>query len=318
MITLPANLRDYEVESKVFYVRRNSMNKLGKKMVICWVMLGLMVGLAVNVQADPTAKVQFRVNETSGTSDNATEPWYSVPGGPAQMSNGSPIANTGSLGGTAYLRTYQSVGPHVTISNTSLPPTNPNGVIDFNYTPNGYYQGLYMDSNSGASLTAIDGPNITVAAWVNITATTNLGILASKGGYGHDGWALGTGTWWDETANNRIRFEGNGVWYKSTAGIPLGQWTHVAVTNDGTDVKIYINGNLDSTHGTAPLNPAASDPLVVGAYHNGNYGIGNTLIGEINIYDSALSQSDVQTLLVPEPISLFLLGMGGLLFCRKK
>ena len=52
----------------------------------------------------------------------------------------------------------------------------------------------------------------------------------------------------------------------STGTIALNTWTHVAVARDGTNLRIFINGVLDSTHSlVGGLNYYAGEPIVVGA-----------------------------------------------------
>jgi hypothetical protein len=41
--------------------------------------------------------------------------------------------------------------------------------------------------------------------------------------------------------NNRLRYSANG-------SVPEGKWTHIAVSVNGLDIKIYINGALDSEY----------------------------------------------------------------------
>jgi hypothetical protein len=54
--------------------------------------------------------------------------------------------------------------------------------------------------------------------------------------------------------------------YYSTAQIPLGRWTHVAVTHDGGVVRFWIDGQLDSQFATRTTIRAGGAPLLVGNY----------------------------------------------------
>jgi len=61
------------------------------------------------------------------------------------------------------------------------------------------------------------------------------------------------GFWFDPSSARELRFScdyGDG-WsdrFSSTGSVPLSQWTHVALSQDATGVKFYINGQFDSFH----------------------------------------------------------------------
>ena len=100
----------------------------------------------------------------------------------------------------------------------------------------------------------------------------------------------------------------------SLSSIPLNRFTHVAVTRNTVDseIKIYIDGVLDSTH-IAPHNRVlgAMEPTCDASIHQNRIGIGNLrrqavlggnisafdgLIDEVSIYNRALAREEVQAI----------------------
>ena len=89
----------------------------------------------------------------------------------------------------------------------------------------------------------------------------------------------------------------------STSAIPLSQWTHVAVTYDGTAMRLFLNGIEDAVTlpGFTALAPTTS-PLVIGASTAGappplfGYQVFNGAIDEVGIFDRALTSVEVATL----------------------
>lgn len=79
-----------------------------------------------------------------------------------------------------------------------------------------------------------------------------------------------------------------------TTGPPLGAWTHLAFTYDGTTERFYVNGVLVSSHSVSGAVQVSNGVLHIGGDSVwGEHFQG--LIDEIRIYNRALSASEIQT-----------------------
>jgi len=76
------------------------------------------------------------------------------------------------------------------------------------------------------------------------------------------------------------------------AQLPLGTWTHLAVTYDGASLQLYVNGlPVGSKAQSGPI-PGSNSPLRIGGNAVwGEYFAG--LIDEVRIYDRALSRDEI-------------------------
>jgi concanavalin A-like lectin/glucanase superfamily protein len=78
-----------------------------------------------------------------------------------------------------------------------------------------------------------------------------------------------------------------------TSALQPGQWTHLAVTYDGTTLRFYRNGNLTNSNNTSAGILSGTGTLQIGASQYGENFIGK--IDEVRIYNYARSQSEIQS-----------------------
>ena len=85
-------------------------------------------------------------------------------------------------------------------------------------------------------------------------------------------------------------------YYLSDSAIVMGEWTHIAFTYDGSQIRQYINGTLDTTHtGLSGTIDTSSNPLLIG-YHNEDTAF-HGVLDELVIFSRALSDGEVRNLL---------------------
>lgn len=166
-------------------------------------------------------------------------------------------------------------------------------------------------------------------------------IFGNMNGAGTEGWLFGI------NGSGKLRFSGvqnNGAAYKevsSTDALTANTWHHVAAVGtfsertgqdlvDFTDVQLFVDYVAVSTiggSGSRFFGPASSGlsgnsgPNFVTSTTNYNIGAINPfsgLIDELRIYDSPLMTTQMLQAVVPEPASLGLLGLGGLLLVRRR
>lgn len=88
-----------------------------------------------------------------------------------------------------------------------------------------------------------------------------------------------------------------------TKEIPIGQFSHLVGTWDGTTLRLYINGvlNAENTPGETPVDSGCS--FFIGGFYSPEEGkcnyVGqffNGLVDEVSYYDRALSEAEVESL----------------------
>src|SRR5262249_21991041 len=81
---------------------------------------------------------------------------------------------------------------------------------------------------------------------------------------------------------------------KASSVLATSTWTHLAVTYDGSNVRLYVNGNLTSTTPATGSITTSTNPLQIGS--DSIYGQSfNGLIDEVRVYNAALTASQIQT-----------------------
>jgi RHS repeat-associated protein len=143
------------------------------------------------------------------------------------------------------------------------------------------------------------GKALTIAAWVKPDPAINTGdvIVHKAGVFSLQLQALASGSL-------LISQDPTGLQLQSTGMIPHGQWSHVAVTYDGTKYRFYINGAFDSEVSRPGTLNVRAVPTILGCDTgwlsqpgtNCLTGVFEGAIDELGIWPRTLSASEISQL----------------------
>ncbi|MDD4712945.1 MAG: right-handed parallel beta-helix repeat-containing protein [Bacteroidales bacterium] len=238
-----------------------------------------------------THTISFRVQDNVGDWSTATTETLVINGNQASI-----IADWGfneNEGAVAY---DNSINANTgTLTNS---PTRVSGKLGnaLNFTDN------YINIPSSTSLNTITS-GITLCAWIKASANTARSTVIER-------WLYGTGVnqrsfnlYVDATGTIAFGLSNNGTaskWLSTTDTIIRDVWTYITATFDGTTMKIYLNGALN----TSVAAGFSTIFVPTGDIHIGNWQTTATTwelpfkgaIDEVKIYDNALSISEIKTL----------------------
>jgi hypothetical protein len=123
--------------------------------------------------------------------------------------------------------------------------------------------------------------------------------------YAREQYPISHGNWenrWKASiSNNRLRWT-----VKTSSGIrdldsetdfSVGVWRHVTLTYTGSDIELYIDGNLDAFSSWSGSLLTTSFDLTIGQVLPGNQGYNfNGVLDDIRIYDYALGVPEIEQL----------------------
>lgn len=138
-------------------------------------------------------------------------------------------------------------------------------------------------------------------------------------------WNGSTGSWQD-IINKRDTWSSNGmVWginqhaatghklslrqpnsnADSDVGIPVGEWTHVAVAADGQNAYFFVNGHLEDTKPYTYGTKYTSE-IHMGTSPNGAVDAFNGALDDVRFYSRVLTEAEVREIMTPgTPLSIF-------------
>lgn len=126
------------------------------------------------------------------------------------------------------------------------------------------------------------------AAWVKLNADTGISnyIIQQDGTNGK--------IWLNRYTDGRLETFLGGTATFSTGTIPVGVWTHVGVTYDGSMVRLFLNGELDGSR-TIALQSEPTGGMIFGASKTfGN--LWNGQLDDISIYNRKLNATEMKDL----------------------
>jgi hypothetical protein len=173
------------------------------------------------------------------------------------------------------------------------------------YAPGKFGQALNFTASGYVTIPnspSLQTPNFTVAYWALLSSDEDPDIANKRNaGDSESAWQVNIA---ENSWLQACLFPGGNCWYSSPISpSPVGNWTHVAVTYDGTTLIGYANGIAvfsQSAPGYLPGNATADITLGAPAPGiNGQWFSG--LLDELQIYDGALTAAQVYQLANPVP-----------------
>ncbi|MGG1513828.1 sialidase family protein [Paenibacillus oryzisoli] len=269
---------------------------------------------------------QWKVRVTSGTAEVYMDGVYQAAFA-MQAGSYSDVLQHWVLGSSA-----DAVNAHIESTRlyTNLPSSAPVGYWKFNETSgtaasdssgNGHagtvYNGAVWAAGKAGGGLNFDGTNdyvdvgnkvslqfgkgdFTAAAWVKTDTVSGNRFIFWYGDVGTD-----VPSWWVQMQAGKLAFQVDGTSAPTgnfvstdTAVLPLGVWTHIAVTREASIIRIYVNGVETKGIYTSsiPDVTSASNGLVIGKDKNGTTRYWDGMIDEVRVYDRSLSSTEVQAL----------------------
>jgi len=145
---------------------------------------------------------------------------------------------------------------------------------------------------SNSSTLNVTGTGLTITAWVRPTAVNGYRVLVHK----ERQYSLAI-------LDGQLTYADSVTWSYATMGsygsVPVGAWSHVAATFDGTTVRLYLNGTEVGTIPRSGSLTATTNALYLGCYDGSAFYLAGGL-DEVAVYDRALSAAEVQAIYVSD------------------
>lgn len=190
-----------------------------------------------------------------------------------------------------------------TLTTMSFPPTTTSG---WNPGRTGHtikFDGVSDYVTASAYNLDITTDNLTMSAWVNTSRSNVYQLIVAKGNSISRQYSMYLGS--SGTLYMYVTINGvidAGVTLSTTAQWATNKWTHIVLTYDHSNIKIFING-VQSYSGAYSANiNSGSTPIRIG--NDDNYPFLG-YIDDVRIWYRALSSSEIQTLYT-NPYGMFL------------
>jgi hypothetical protein len=149
--------------------------------------------------------------------------------------------------------------------------------------------------NSSTSLNTIT-TGVTISAWVyRASASTGYAVVLSR----EIGTTFSEHYWLGINGDN-VGFSGSSGNVVSTTAVPIGIWTHLAVTHDGNTARIYVNGSQVTSKILNAVFKSDTSKVVICGNQNDTSGAiqerWNGLVDDLQLYSRALTATEIADL----------------------
>lgn len=181
--------------------------------------------------------------------------------------------------------------------NSSLEQVDSKGLFGFNMVLNGINS--YLKVLSSNSLNSIS-TGFTISIWIyKLSHSSGYGsIIGRRSGTGYDDLFIMLYGSASSNYSYSFHFKGSQAIRGRSSSIDLNKWVNITVTYDGVNMKMYLNGILESTLPSSGIIPQDTTDLYIGCGDNGTGGLDeytNAKIGTTLIYNRGINQSEVLT-----------------------
>jgi len=85
---------------------------------------------------------------------------------------------------------------------------------------------------------------------------------------------------------------------KGKTAIPIGEWTHIATTLEGTSLKVYVNGEEDGSGTSAGYAGGLSKTFAIAkaSWYDGSFFSG--IIDEVGLFNKALTKDEIKSIMI--------------------
>ena len=151
----------------------------------------------------------------------------------------------------------------------------------------------YATASDHPSL-SVTGQSITVEVWIKHDGASDADAMIldkQDGGQGYQLSLVGSG----EEVPVKFKIGNFGTSITSTSGIPADTWTHVAATYDGTNLSLYVNGELDRQFNDDTNISDGSTSLYLGTTEAANERFFSGQIDEVRVWSSGRTKQEIQS-----------------------
>jgi len=159
------------------------------------------------------------------------------------------------------------------------------------FTSNGKYAGAFSFSTAYTTQYAADsagviiGNNFTLSGWVFCKDSNNSYIIGSASGSLQFSLNISSGS---------LNFNVHTV-YTASCPLEINNWIYVTCTYDGSEIRLYVNGNLVSS--TIYYDNSNYSTSLYFGQKGDNTGWWNGYLDEIRVYDHALNNDEIKSLM---------------------